>query len=178
MSGKFEEDESKDLQTRQVWVLAHCGKCILNTKKKKKRQHIKADFTQASNRQRLHSLPLCTVHLWQIGSSLLLPVSEVLFVPFMSSEGITFPPNVGFDLASKLVRHTAAGSLHSTVGDERSGVCVCWEDEATKRRDEGEHYIKPSCPAIFSWAVCLKQLSILSHYRGFFFTSILRQINE
>lgn len=66
----------------------------------------------------------------------MLPVSEVLFVPFMSSEGITFPPNVGFDLASKLVRHTAAGSLHSTVGDERSGVCVCVYVERMKQPRE------------------------------------------
>lgn len=41
-------------------------------------------------------------------------------VPFMSGEGVAFPPHVGFDLASKLVRHTAAGSLHCTGRVERN----------------------------------------------------------
>lgn len=61
----------------------------------------------------------------------------MLFVPFMSSEGITFPPNVGFDLASKLVRHTAAGSLHSTVEmKEEVRVCVCVYVERMKQPRE------------------------------------------
>lgn len=50
----------------------------------------------------------------------LLPVSEVVLVPFMSGEGIAFPPHIGFDLASKLVRYSAAGSLHCTGGVKRS----------------------------------------------------------
>lgn len=69
----------------------------------------------------------CTVHLWQVRFSLknrtsflLLPVSEMALVPFMSGEGVALPTHVGFDLASKLVRHTAAGSLHGTEGVERS----------------------------------------------------------
>lgn len=60
----------------------------------------------------------------------MLPVSEVALAPFVSCEGVAFPPHVGFDLASKLVRHTAAGSLHGTEGVERSqrqarDTCVC-----------------------------------------------------
>lgn len=60
----------------------------------------------------------------------LLPVSEVALVPFMSGEGIALSPHVGFDLASKLVRHTATGSLHGAKGVERSqewarDMCVC-----------------------------------------------------
>lgn len=50
----------------------------------------------------------------------MLPVSEVALVPFMSGEGVAFPPHIGFDLASELVRYTAAGSLHCTRGVERS----------------------------------------------------------
>lgn len=38
----------------------------------------------------------------------------------MSSEGKAFPPHIGFDLATKLVRHTTAGSLHGTEEVERS----------------------------------------------------------
>ena len=45
-----------------------------------------------------------------------LPVCEVVLVPLMAGEGIAFPSHVGFDLASKLVRHTTAGSLHGTEG--------------------------------------------------------------
>lgn len=58
----------------------------------------------------------------------LLPVSEMALGPFMSSECVAFPPNVGFDLPSKLVRHTAAGSPHGAERVERSeelaGVCL------------------------------------------------------
>lgn len=49
-----------------------------------------------------------------------LPVGEVALVPFMSGEGVAFPPHVGFDLASKLVRHAAARSLHRTGRVERN----------------------------------------------------------
>lgn len=54
------------------------------------------------------------------GALSLLPVSEVVLVPFMSGEGIAFPPHIGFDLASELVRYAAAGSLHCTGGVKRS----------------------------------------------------------
>lgn len=43
-----------------------------------------------------------------------LPVSEVVLVPFMSSESVAFPPHIGFDLTSELVGHPAPGPLHGT----------------------------------------------------------------
>lgn len=51
------------------------------------------------------------------------------FVPLVSGEGVSFPPHIGFDLPSKLVRHPAAGSPHGTDGVERCqgqarGLCV------------------------------------------------------
>lgn len=53
---------------------------------------------------------------------LVLPVSEVALVPSMPREGIAFPPHVGFDRASKLVRHTTAGSPHGTEGASNTRV--------------------------------------------------------
>lgn len=62
----------------------------------------------------------------------LLPVSKMALVPFMSGKGIALPPHVGFDLASKLVRYTTAGSLHGTEGVGGG------KEEAPKRTDEEE----------------------------------------
>lgn len=50
----------------------------------------------------------------------LLPVSEMALAPFMSSERVTLPTHVGFDLPSEFVRHTAAGSLHGTEQFQRN----------------------------------------------------------
>ncbi len=80
-----------------------------------------------------------------------LPVSEVALVPFMSGEGIAFPPHVGFDLASKLVRHTAAGSPHGTERVERNQeqardmcVCVCVKRKEHPRDEmKGSMTLKP-----------------------------------
>lgn len=47
------------------------------------------------------------------------PVREMVLVPFVSGEGVALPPHVGFDLASKLVGHATAGSLHGTVGGKQ-----------------------------------------------------------
>ena len=52
----------------------------------------------------------------------MLPVSEVALVPSMPREGVAFPPHVGFDRASKLVRHTTAGSPHGTKGASKKCV--------------------------------------------------------
>lgn len=40
------------------------------------------------------------------------PESYVGLVPFVASESITFPPNIGLDLTPKLVWDATAGSLH------------------------------------------------------------------
>lgn len=68
----------------------------------------------------------------------------MFFVPFMSGEGVSFPPHVGFDLASKLVRHATAGSLHSTGGFEIKSRAVCVERIKLPREDiNGNMMLKP-----------------------------------
>ncbi len=70
-----------------------------------------------------------------------LPVSEMVLVPFMSSEGIAFPTYISFDLTPKLVRNTAAWSLHGTEGVERREgercVYVCGRKEHPRDEIKG-----------------------------------------
>lgn len=71
-----------------------------------------------------------------------LPVSEVVLVPFMSSESIALPPHIGFNLTSEPVGHPAPGPFHGTGSKD---MRVGRRDE-TREQEDGKNNVKPLSP--------------------------------